>query len=103
MFNIGAGEFIALAVIALFLIGPDRLPFVARDAAKWVKRFKELTNKATAELRENLGPEFSDLEVTDLHPKNFIKKTIGNALDENDPTEEIKEIGKSAKIDPDLL
>ena len=103
MFNIGAGEFVALAVLAIFLIGPDRLPFVARDAAKWVKRFKELTNKATAELRENLGPEFADLEVTDLHPKNILKKTIGNALEDADPTEEIKEIGKSAKIDPDLL
>ena len=103
MFNVGAGEFIALAVIALFLIGPDRLPFVARDAAKWIKRFKELTNKATAELKDNLGPEFQDLEVGDLRPKNIIKKTLGSALDDADPTEEIKEIGKSAKIDPDLL
>ncbi len=103
MFNIGAGEFIALAVIALFLIGPDRLPHVARDAAKWIKRLKEIANNATSELKDSLGPEFQDLEVGDLRPKNFIKKTIGNALDEADPTEEIKEIGKSAKIDPDLL
>lgn len=103
MFNVGAGEFIALAVIALFLIGPDRLPFVARDAAKWVKRFKEITSNATNELKESLGPEFQDLEVSDLRPKNFIKKTIGDVLDDADPTEEIKEIGKSAKIDPDLL
>jgi sec-independent protein translocase protein TatB len=103
MFNIGAGEFIALGVIALFLIGPDRLPHVARDAAKWIKRFKEIANNATSELKDSLGPEFQDLEVGDLRPKNFIKKTIGNALDEANPTEEIKEIGKSAKIDPDLL
>ncbi len=105
MFGIGAGEFLTLLVLALFLIGPDRLPHVATDAAKLVKRLRGIANAATAELRENLGPGFEDLQVTDLHPKKLIKKTLGNSLD--DITSELNTgltlDKKKAQIDPDLL
>jgi hypothetical protein len=51
-----------------------------------------------------LGPEYSDLEVTDLHPKRLIKRHIDSALAETDEIRtEIKKIENKAKIDPDLL
>ena len=34
MFNIGGGEILALLVIGMILIGPDRLPNMAADAAR---------------------------------------------------------------------
>ena len=52
-------------------------------------------------MRENLGPGYEDLKVTDLHPKKFISKHINEVLAE--PSAEITELKKSAKIDPDLL
>jgi sec-independent protein translocase protein TatB len=103
MFNIGAGEWLLLAVLGIILVGPDRLPHLATDAAKLVRRFKELTSQATQELRENLGPGFEDLNVADLHPKRFIAKTLNEAVEGAVPVAEIREIAKSAKIDPDLL
>ncbi len=103
MFNIGAGEWIALMVIAVVLVGPDRLPHVASEAAKWVKKFKEMTSNATAELKENLGPGFEDLNITDLNPKKFVQKTINSAMEDAVPIAELREIQQSAKIDPDLL
>jgi sec-independent protein translocase protein TatB len=106
MFNIGAGEWLLLAVLGIILVGPDRLPHVASDAARLVRRFKELTSKATEELRENLGPGFEDLHVGDLNPKKFIAKTLHEAGESVLPTAELREISKSAKnakIDPDLL
>ncbi|MEN9325244.1 MAG: hypothetical protein RL414_998 [Actinomycetota bacterium] len=101
MFGIGAGEFAALIVLALILVGPDRLPHVAADAAKLMKRLKGLANSATEELRENLGPGFEDLQVTDLNPKKFIAKTLATTLDET--TDDLREVKKNAQIDPDLL
>lgn len=101
MFGIGAGEFVALIVLGFVLVGPDRLPHVASDAAKMVKRLKNMANSATEELRENLGPGFEDLQVTDLHPKKFIAKTLANTLD--DSAEDLREVKKNAQIDPDLL
>jgi sec-independent protein translocase protein TatB len=105
MFGIGAGELLTLTVLAFILIGPDRLPHVAKDAAKLMKKIRVIANTATAELRENLGPGFEDLQVSDLHPKKLIQKTLGNSLDEVQ-----EELGtgltldkKKAQIDPDIL
>jgi sec-independent protein translocase protein TatB len=100
MFNIGAGEWLLLAVLGIILVGPDRLPHVAAQAAQLVRRFREISAKATEELRENLGPGFEDINVTDLHPKKFIARTLNEAAL---PTDEIREIAQQAKIDPDLL
>jgi sec-independent protein translocase protein TatB len=105
MFGIGAGELLTLTVLAFILIGPDRLPHVAKDAAKLVKRIRVIANTATAELRENLGPGFEDLQVSDLHPKKLIKKTLGTSFDDvtSELTTGLTLDKKKAQIDPDLL
>ena len=105
MFGIGAGEFLTLLVLAFILVGPDRLPHLATDAAKLIKKLRALANNATAELRDNLGPGFEDLQVTDLHPKKLIKKTLGNTLDDitTELNSDLSLDKKKAQIDPDLL
>ena len=100
-FDFGAGEIFGLAILAVILVGPDRLPHLAVDAAKLIKKIRALANNATSELRENLGPGFEDLSPSDLRPKTFIKKHIANALDEVDAME--KDPKFTAQIDPDLL
>lgn len=100
-FDFGAGELIGLAVLAMILIGPERLPNFAVDAAKFVRKIREMATSATNELKENLGPGFEDLKPTDLNPKTFIQKQLSSVLDENDNPK-----GKArfvSKIDPDLL
>ncbi|CAB4564797.1 MAG: Sec-independent protein secretion pathway component [Actinobacteria bacterium] len=100
-FDIGLGEIFGLAVLAMFLVGPERLPKVAGEAAKWVKKIRELANSATSELKENLGPGFEDLQPKDLNPKTFVKKQISELLDEDNP--KAKANTSKAMIDPDLL
>lgn len=98
-FDFGAGEIIGLLVLAVILIGPDRLPHFAVDAAKFIKRVREMATTATNELKENLGPGFEDLTPTDLNPKTFLKKQLDSVLDDTDqPQRTIKH-----RIDPDLL
>jgi sec-independent protein translocase protein TatB len=98
-FDFGAGEIIGLLVLAVILIGPDRLPHFAVDAAKFVKRVREIATNATNELKENLGPGFEDLTPADLNPKTFLKRQLDSALDDSDqPQQKIKR-----RIDPDLL
>ena len=96
-FDFGAGEILGLAIIAVILVGPDRLPKVAVDAARLVKKIRSMANTATAEIRENLGPGFEDLKLSDLHPKTFVKKQIASAMEEVDKPK------SEPKIDPDLL
>jgi sec-independent protein translocase protein TatB len=99
-FDFGPGEVIGLAVLAMILIGPERLPNFAVDAARFLKKVRDFATNATNELKENLGPGFEDLQPSDLRPKTFIKKQIANAMDEDSPSAKMK---VQAKIDPDLL
>jgi sec-independent protein translocase protein TatB len=100
-FDFGAGEIIGLAVLAMILIGPERLPHFAVDAAKFVKKVREMATNATNELKENLGPGFEDLKPTDLNPKTFIQKQLSSVLDESD--DRANKAPFVSKIDPDLL
>ena len=101
-FDLGAGELLGLAVLGMILVGPERLPRLAIDAAKLVKKLRKIANSATAELRENLGPGFEDLQPSDLNPKTFIKKQISDVLAEEDNDLKSKPTYES-KIDPDLI
>jgi sec-independent protein translocase protein TatB len=106
MFDFGFGEVIGLVVLALLLVGPERMPRVASDLAKMIRKVRSLTNTATAEIRENLGPGFEDLKPADLNPKTFIKRHVASVLDEEDEKERQNRSGTSAfkpQIDPDLL
>ena len=100
-FDFGAGELIGLAVLAMILIGPERLPNFAVDAAKFVKKVREMATSATNELKENLGPGFEDLKPTDLNPKTFIQKQLSSVLDETESSSPKAKF--VSKIDPDLL
>ena len=99
-FDIGAGELMGLALLAMILVGPERLPKVAVEAAKLVKKLRNLTQFATAELKENLGPGFENLQPADLHPKTFVKKQLADLMDDN-PVAKTKR--PQARIDPDLI
>jgi sec-independent protein translocase protein TatB len=84
MFDFGFGEMIGLVVLALILVGPERMPRVAGDLAKMIKKVRSLTNSATAEIRDNLGPGFEDLKPADLNPKTFIKRQVASVLEDED-------------------
>ena len=100
-FDIGAGEVLGLAILGMMLVGPDRLPKLAVEAAQWVKKIRALATTATAELRENLGPGFEDLQPKDLNPKTFMKKQVADLLDEGAAKPKVNR--PAAMIDPDLL
>jgi sec-independent protein translocase protein TatB len=99
-FDFGAGEIIGLAILAMVLVGPDKLPQFAVEAAKVVKKLRALATTATNELKENLGPGFEDLKPADLNPKTFVKKQIESVLDEGEAKPKVR---PENKIDPDLL
>ena len=98
MFNIGGGEILALMVIGMILIGPDKLPNIAADAARFLIKMKNMAQNVTNDLKENLGPGYEDLQVKDLHPKALIQKHIGDVIDKSD-----LEVKPKPKIDPEIL
>ena len=53
----------------MLVFGPDKLPDFARQAGRMVRQLRDFANEAQDELREELGPEYADLELRDLDPR----------------------------------
>lgn len=57
MFDIGFWELAMIAVIALLVIGPDKLPDVARTAGKWVGRARRFVGDVKTDIDRELKQE----------------------------------------------
>lgn len=84
MFGINGSEFVIIALVALFIFGPDRLPGAAKSAARLLHDVRRWTVKARADLNDTLGPEFENFDLADLNPKRFVQKHLLEGLDDLD-------------------
>lgn len=57
MLDIGLGEVALIAVLALLVFGPDRLPKVAADAARALRQVREMASAARRDLVDAAGVE----------------------------------------------
>ena len=76
MFDLSIEKILVLLVLAVVIFGPERLPKLAQQAGRGLRDLRRLADSATKDLREGLGPEFENFDVTDLHPKNFVRKHL---------------------------
>ena len=54
MLNLGTGEVLVILVVALLVLGPDKLPGAARQAGRWLGELRRLSSGFQAELRDAL-------------------------------------------------
>lgn len=76
VFGISGVEAIVLIVIALLVIGPERLPEYAQKLKDLVKAARRYATGAKEDLRETLGPEVTDLDWRKLDPRQYDPRTI---------------------------
>lgn len=76
--DIGPLEVVALIILAVLVFGPDKLPKLIQDASRTIRKIREFSDSAKADIRSELGPEFKDFEFEDLNPKTFIRKQLDN-------------------------
>lgn len=55
MFDIGFWELAVVAIIGLIVLGPERLPVVARTLGKWVARARRYASELTSELENEMS------------------------------------------------
>ena len=80
MFDVGLLELAVIALVAVIVLGPDRLPDLARQAAQLLHKARSLAHNARDELRNELGPEYADLQLRDLDPRTIVRKHISEAM-----------------------
>jgi sec-independent protein translocase protein TatB len=81
-FDIGLGELIGIAIVALIVLGPEKLPRYAADAAKMLRTVRKMASDARTEVTKELGPELSSLG--DMNPRGLIRKHLLEPVDLDD-------------------
>lgn len=70
-----------LAVLAVLVLGPDKLPEYAQQLARLVKEVRRMATGAKEQLREEVGDEIADIDWRKLDPRQYDpRKIIKDAL-----------------------
>jgi sec-independent protein translocase protein TatB len=78
--DLSVWKILVLAVIALIIFGPERLPGLAAQAGRALRELRRMADGARTELQESLGPEFTQFDLNDLNPKRFVRKHLMDEL-----------------------
>lgn len=78
-FGIGISELVMIAIIALVVLGPERLPSTMRSVAKFLQQVRAMYNELTSQFSEELKP------FQDLNPQKLLQE-FTDQLTEEDTT-----------------
>ncbi len=76
MFGLTFEKLLLIAVLAVFLLGPERLPYYASQLARLVKNLKKMADGAKDRMREEMGPDFDDVDWKKLDPRQYDPRRI---------------------------
>lgn len=96
MFDIGFSEILLCAVVALLVLGPDKLPGAVRTASLWIGRFRRAFNDVRSEIEREIGAD--DIR-RQLHNEQVMKKLESGKQQLQQLQNELRAIEQSARID----
>jgi sec-independent protein translocase protein TatB len=86
VFGINGWELVIILVVAMLVIGPERLPVYAEQLGSLVRRGRDLLQTAKARVDDELGPEFNDVDWSKLDPRQYDpRKIVRDALLDDTP------------------
>jgi sec-independent protein translocase protein TatB len=91
MFGMGIGEILLIIIIAILALGPDKLPGVMVDIAKFYRQIKGSVNDAKATLEEEM--KFSEMKQQALSYKDEMLSASSELERMTDMTDVGREIG----------
>lgn len=76
VFGLTFDKLLIVAVIAAFLIGPERLPAYAAKLGQLTRSLRDFANGAKTRMREEMGPEFDEVDWKKLDPRQYDPRRI---------------------------
>ena len=71
MFGMGWPEIAVILVVAMIVFGPDRLPELARQSARFLRTVKQMADNAKADLQREVGDDWKDLD-----PRQAVREVL---------------------------
>jgi len=90
MFDVGFWEFALIGVITLIVVGPERLPGIAKTAGLYVGKFKQFVNN----IQEDVKSELESDKLKEHLSLGDDSASVVDVLD--DAKKELEKIKKSA-------
>lgn len=97
MSGIGGSEFLLLCLIGLLILGPERLPRVARQIGGWVGKARQMTRSLQRQLEEELDVE----KNIGINPKDLTPDALLSPRDDDTYSPLHEEAATEAKAGPD--
>ena len=83
-FGLTIEKLLIIGIIALFMIGPDRLPAYSAQFGRLVRQLRDMASGAKDRMRDELGPDFDDMDWKKLDPRQYDpRRIIREALQES--------------------
>ena len=84
MFGLSGEKLLILGIIAVIVLGPERLPEYAKGLANIIKSLRRMADGATTQMKEELGEDFDDMDWRKLDPRQYDpRRIIREALTED--------------------
>lgn len=74
--GLGFEKLLVIGLIALFLVGPERLPDYAARLGRFVRAARGMLDDAKDRVREEMGPDFDEEEWRKLDPRQYDPRRI---------------------------
>ena len=100
-FDINGGEFLVILFLAALLLGPDRLPELARSAARLLRRGRDFATGASAQMKDEMGVDLDGVDwrrydPRQYHPRRIVQNALSDAFEDEDGSPAVRRKAGSA-------
>ena len=105
MLGINGWEFLILIVLAVVILGPERLPEYAAKLAQGVRKLRVMAEGAKVTLKDQLGPEYQDINWRQYDPRQYdprriVREALAEPLDYvSQPFKELADEARTVRDD----
>jgi sec-independent protein translocase protein TatB len=94
--NLDGWKLLVLFLVAVFVIGPDKLPKAISDGVRMLRNLRDMARGATRDLSRELGTEIT---LEDLNPKTLLRKHLLSEEEEQALRRPVEDLYRTVRED----
>ncbi len=92
-FGINGAELIILILLAVLVLGPEKLPEYTRKLTEWIRTLRRMAEGAKVQFKDETGTDFDEIDWRRYDPRQYdprriIREALADPVDESGPGRE---------------